>query len=40
MNTRETITEDGEIIADALRGYMSDDVWGNGGKLVRVAAAT
>jgi hypothetical protein len=28
-----------EVIADALRGYMSDDVWGNGGKLVRVAAA-
>jgi hypothetical protein len=28
-----------EAIADALRGYLSDDVWGNGGKLVRVAAA-
>jgi hypothetical protein len=28
-----------EVIADALRGYMSDDVWGMGGKLVRVAAA-
>jgi hypothetical protein len=28
-----------EVIADALRGYLSDDVWGNGGKLVRVAAA-
>ena len=28
-----------EVIADALRGYMSDDVWGNGGKLLRVAAA-
>jgi hypothetical protein len=28
-----------EVVADALRGYLSDDVWGNGGKLVRVAAA-
>jgi hypothetical protein len=28
-----------EVIADALRGYLSDDVWGNGGKLIRVAAA-
>jgi hypothetical protein len=28
-----------ELIADALRGYMSDDVWGTGGQLVRVAAA-
>jgi hypothetical protein len=28
-----------EVIADALRGYLSDDVWGNDGKLVRVAAA-
>jgi Double sensory domain of two-component sensor kinase len=28
-----------EAIADALRGYLSDDVWGNGGKLLRVAAA-
>jgi hypothetical protein len=28
-----------EAIADALRGYLSDDVWGNGGRLVRVAAA-
>src|SRR5579871_883249 len=28
-----------EVIADAQRGYMSDDVWGNSGKLVRVAAA-
>ncbi len=28
-----------EVIADALRGYMSDDVWGTGGKLLRVAAA-
>jgi hypothetical protein len=28
-----------EVIADALRGYLSDDVWGSGGKLVRVAAA-
>ena len=28
-----------ELIADALRGYLSDDVWGMGGKLERVAAA-
>ncbi|MDB4981369.1 MAG: hypothetical protein JWM82_2121, partial [Myxococcales bacterium] len=28
-----------EVIADALRGYLSDDVWGNGGKLLRVAGA-
>jgi hypothetical protein len=28
-----------EAIADALRGYLSDDVWGTGGTLVRVAAA-
>jgi hypothetical protein len=28
-----------EAVADALRGYLSDDVWGNGGKLLRVAAA-
>jgi hypothetical protein len=28
-----------EVIADALRGYLSDDVWGTGGKLLRVAAA-
>ncbi len=28
-----------ELIADALRGYLSDDVWGIGGKLERVAAA-
>jgi hypothetical protein len=28
-----------ELIADALRGYLSDDVWGTGGKLQRVAAA-
>ena len=28
-----------EIIADALRGYLSDDVWGVGGKLQRLAAA-
>ena len=28
-----------EVIADALRGYMSDDVWGNDGKLLRVAAS-
>jgi hypothetical protein len=27
-----------EVIADALRGYLSDDVWGFGGKLRRVAA--
>src|SRR6185369_2408461 len=28
-----------EVVADALRGYLSDDVWGTGGRLVRVAAA-
>lgn len=28
-----------EVIADALRGYMSDDVWAAEGKLTRVAAA-
>jgi hypothetical protein len=28
-----------EVIADALRGYLSDDVWGSTGKLTRVAAA-
>jgi len=28
-----------EIIADALRGYLSDDVWGVGGRLQRLAAA-
>lgn len=28
-----------EIVADALRGYMSDDVWGHGGRLRRMAAA-
>jgi hypothetical protein len=28
-----------ELLADALRGYLSDDVWGAGGKLLRVAAA-
>ena len=28
-----------ELIADALRGYLSDDVWGTDGKLQRVAAA-
>ena len=28
-----------EVIADALRGYLSDDVWGAGGHLVRVAGA-
>ncbi len=27
-----------EVISDALRGYLSDDVWGAGGKLQRVAA--
>jgi hypothetical protein len=28
-----------EIIADALRGWLSDDVWGVGGQLQRLAAA-
>ena len=28
-----------EIISDALRGYLSDDVWGVGGRLQRLAAA-
>jgi hypothetical protein len=28
-----------EVVADALRGYLSDDVWGGGGKLRRIAAA-
>jgi hypothetical protein len=28
-----------EVVADALRGYLSDDVWGNNGQLLRVAAA-
>src|SRR5262249_47443926 len=28
-----------EVLSDALRGYLSDDVWGAGGKLMRVAAA-
>jgi hypothetical protein len=28
-----------EVVADALRGYLSDDVWGVGGKLQRVAGA-
>lgn len=28
-----------EIIDDALRGFLSDDVWGAGGHLLRVAAA-
>ncbi|HET6149368.1 MAG TPA: MXAN_5187 family protein [Polyangia bacterium] len=28
-----------EVVADALRGYLSDDVWGMGGRLLRVAAA-
>src|SRR3954469_23412460 len=28
-----------ELVADALRGYLSDDVWGTDGKLLRVAAA-
>ncbi len=26
-----------EVVADALRGYLSDDVWGAGGHLLRVA---
>jgi hypothetical protein len=28
-----------EVVADALRGYSSDDVWGAGGRLRRMAAA-
>ncbi|HSY42095.1 MAG TPA: MXAN_5187 family protein [Polyangia bacterium] len=28
-----------EVVADALRGYLSDDVWGVGGQLERVAGA-
>jgi hypothetical protein len=28
-----------EVLTDSLRGYLSDDVWGNGGKLVRVASS-
>ena len=28
-----------ELIADALRGFLSDDVWGAGGSLLRVAGA-
>jgi hypothetical protein len=28
-----------EVVADALRGYLSDDVWGTNGRLLRVAAA-
>jgi len=28
-----------ELISDGLRGYLSDDVWGTGGRLLRVAAA-
>jgi len=28
-----------EVVADALRGYLSDDAWGIGGKLERVAGA-
>ncbi len=28
-----------EVVGDALRGYLSDDVWGAGGRLRRVAAA-
>jgi hypothetical protein len=28
-----------EVIADALRGYLSDDVWGAGGRVLRVAGA-
>ncbi len=27
-----------EVIGDALRGYLSDDVWGTGGRVVRVVA--
>jgi hypothetical protein len=28
-----------EMVADALRGYLSDDVWGMNGRLMRMAAA-
>jgi hypothetical protein len=28
-----------EVVSDALRGYLSDDVWGTGGELLRVAGA-
>src|SRR5579872_6013238 len=28
-----------EVVADALRGFLSDDVWGAGGRLRRMAAA-
>lgn len=28
-----------EVIADALRGYLSDDVWGTGDRVLRLAAA-
>jgi hypothetical protein len=28
-----------EVVSDALRGYLSDDVWGTGGQLLRVAGA-
>ena len=28
-----------EVVNDALRGYLSDDVWGDGGRLRRVGAA-
>jgi hypothetical protein len=28
-----------EVVADALRGYLSDDVWGMNGRLMRIAAA-
>lgn len=28
-----------EVVADALRGYLSDDVWGSEGKLMRLAGA-
>src|SRR4051812_10819473 len=28
-----------EVVSDALRGYLSDDVWGAGDKLRRIAAA-
>lgn len=28
-----------EVVADALRGVLTDDVWGSGGKILRIAAA-
>jgi hypothetical protein len=43
LGVRENDYNDGiagtEVVADALRGYSSDDVWGAGGKVLRVAAA-